>query len=175
MGPTRHGQIPSWTQFHLRFLGCSLVDCSEILFTGCAIIVATRYHARHSDNYLTLLKDEPLPWACKHFGNRIWTYRQDGAPAHKSKKVQEFCQNNFPDFISHSEWPPGSPDLNPMDFSVWSVLEAKACSKRHKNIESLKKSLLKAWEELDPAYLIAAVDAIPKRRRACSNANGGRF
>ncbi|CAJ0934242.1 unnamed protein product, partial [Mesorhabditis belari] len=79
------------------------------------------------------------------------------------------------DFIAFNEWPPSSPDLNPLDFSVWSVLEAEACQKPHKNLESLKKSLLKAWEGLDAAYLVATVDAFPKRLKSCIDAKGGRF
>ena len=27
------------------------------------------------------------------------------------------------------KWPPNSPDLNPLDYSVWSILEEKACAK----------------------------------------------
>ena len=50
---------------------------------------------------------------------------------------------NCPDFISvdthwrraDGEWPPNSPDLNPLDYSIWSILEAKACA--NKTIESL--------------------------------------
>ncbi|XP_054718970.1 vacuolar protein sorting-associated protein 53 homolog [Uloborus diversus] len=39
--------------------------------------------------------------------------------------TQDWCRTHFPDFISSAEWPPYSPDLNPMDYSVWSILEAK--------------------------------------------------
>ena len=92
-------------------------------------------------NYLDLLKTHVLPWSKQHFGRKKWIYQQDGAPAHKAKTVQDFCKSNFPDFISYNEWLPNSPDCNPMDYSVWSVLEAKACSKNHSSIESLKKIL----------------------------------
>ena len=42
-------------------------------------------------------------------------------------------------------WPPASPDLNPLDFNIWSILEAEACAKTHDTVESLKVSLKKAW------------------------------
>ena len=45
-------------------------------------------------------------------------------------------------------FPPCSPDLNPMDFSIWEVLDKAATYKSHKTIDSLKKSLKKAWEEV---------------------------
>ncbi|GFV35199.1 DDE_3 domain-containing protein [Trichonephila clavipes] len=63
-----------------------------------------------------------LPWAQKHFENANWTFKQDSALAHEAKKAQEWCKVNFPD-TSSEEWPPNSLDLNPMDYSVWSILE----------------------------------------------------
>jgi len=73
------------------------------------------------------------------------------------------------------EWPPYSPDLNPLDYSVWSVLEAKASAKRHNNPEQLKRSLMAAWEEIDEDYLRATIDDFPKRLKACIEAKGGHF
>lgn len=122
-----------------------------------------------------ILKKVVEPWASQHFGNSHWTYQQDSAPAHKAKIVQDWCSGHFPDLITPSEWPPYSPDLNPMDFSVWSVLEAKACTTPHASLSSLKAALEKAWDELDVDYLRATVDAFPKRLRACVKAKGGYF
>ena len=75
------------------------------------------------------------------FNNRPFLFQQDGAPAHTAKVNQEWLRRNIPDFISKEEWPPSSPDLNPLDFSLWSILETNACSTSHKSIESLKKSV----------------------------------
>ncbi|KAM8718286.1 hypothetical protein ACLKA7_000988 [Drosophila subpalustris] len=58
-----------------------------------------------------------IPWAQQHFGDADWTFQQDSAPAHKAKMMQDWCKTLFPDFISSVEWPPYSPDLNPMDYS----------------------------------------------------------
>src|SRR5689334_2102765 len=88
-------------------------------------------------------KNVLLPWAQKHFGDSEWTFQQDSAPAHKTKRTQKWCTENLPDFISADEWPSNSPDLNCMDYLVWSILESRACSKPHDSIENLKKSLNK--------------------------------
>jgi hypothetical protein len=56
-----------------------------------------------------------------------------------SKKAAVYELN----FISKDEWLSSSPDLNPMDYSVWAILESKANAKAHKNLESLKKALQK--------------------------------
>ncbi|KAI6650840.1 Transposase [Oopsacas minuta] len=63
------------------------------------------------------------------FENQPFIFQQDGAPAHTANSTQEWLWTNIPDFISKVEWPPSSPDLNPLDFSVWSILESSACSK----------------------------------------------
>ncbi|KIH45639.1 Kunitz/Bovine pancreatic trypsin inhibitor domain protein, partial [Ancylostoma duodenale] len=73
--------------------------------------------------------EEVLKKELKGKGN--WTSQQDGAPSHKSKKVQRWCRQNLLDFIYANEWLANSPDLNVMDYSVWAILEEKACAKRH--------------------------------------------
>lgn len=39
-------------------------------------------------------------------------------------------------------------NLNPLDYSVWSILEAMACSKPHKNLKGLKLSLRREWGQM---------------------------
>uniref|UniRef100_A0A914CT80 DDE-1 domain-containing protein n=1 Tax=Acrobeloides nanus TaxID=290746 RepID=A0A914CT80_9BILA len=72
----------------------------------------------------------------------------------------------------NGDWPPNSPDLNVMDFSIWSILEA--CSKPHQSIEALKKSLA-AWNKIPQDVIDRAVDDFPKRLQKCIDAQGGHF
>ena len=62
-----------------------------------------------------------------------------------------------------------------MDYSVWSILEEKACAKPHTNVESLKRTLVKAWDEISVETLKKIVDDFPKRLKACVEADGGHF
>ncbi|VDL82626.1 unnamed protein product [Nippostrongylus brasiliensis] len=100
---------------------------------------------------------------------------QDSAPAHKAKAIQQWCASNFQDFISALQWPSHSPDLNPMDYAIWSILKSKACATYHKDIATLLRALEKAWEEIDEEVLRAAVEAFPERLKACIRAKGGHF
>ena len=56
-------------------------------------------------------------------GGRPWVWQQDSAPAHKSKETQAWLQKKCYDFVPFSYWPPSSPDLNPLDYFVWSYVE----------------------------------------------------
>ena len=40
-------------------------------------------------------------------------------------------------------WPPSSPDLNPINFGVWSTSEQKACTASCSSVVALKKNLTK--------------------------------
>lgn len=123
----------------------------------------------------TILEDVLKPWANAHFGNNRWCFQQDSAPAHKARTTQQWCKRELPDFIAHEDWPSNSPDLNPLDFSVWSVIESKVCSTRHASLDSLKASLIEAWNEMSEDYLRATCDAFVSRLRTCVHKKGGHF
>ena len=82
----------------------------------------------NSQRYIwDILEAELLPWACKHFDGAPWTLQQDSVPSDGSKMTESWIQAHIPAFISEDEWPSRSPDLNPLDFSVWSIPESKVC------------------------------------------------
>ena len=62
-----------------------------------------------------------------------------------------------------------------MDYSIWSILEAEACSKPHQSVESLKKSLVAAWNKIPQDVIDRAVDDFPTRLQKCIDAQGGHF
>jgi len=82
------------------------------------------------------------------FSGHEWVFQQDSVPAQKAKTTQEWLRWNVPAFISAEDWPSGSPDLNPLDYTLWAVLQDMACRKRHNNLDSLKRSLVKAAAEI---------------------------
>uniref|UniRef100_A0A914C4I2 Transposase n=1 Tax=Acrobeloides nanus TaxID=290746 RepID=A0A914C4I2_9BILA len=65
--------------------------------------------------------------------------------------------------------------LSPLDYSVWSILEEKACAKSHQTVESLKRALRKAWNEISVDTLRGIVDNFSKMLKKCIDANGGHF
>ena len=67
----------------------------------------------------------------KHFKHQHFTFQQYGTLCHTSIKTQQWCKRHFPRFWSKEMWPTELPDLNRMDFSVWSMLKAKVASDAH--------------------------------------------
>ncbi|UYV81621.1 hypothetical protein LAZ67_20001733 [Cordylochernes scorpioides] len=82
------------------------------------------------------------------FNGEHWIFQQDSAPAHKAKSTQQWLETNVPDFIKANEWPSGSPDLNPLDYSLWAFLEEKVCYERYHNLDKLKSALVRAMKEI---------------------------
>ncbi|KAK0402589.1 hypothetical protein QR680_016420 [Steinernema hermaphroditum] len=72
-------------------------------------------------------------------------------------------------------WPSNSPDLNPLDYAIWGIMEQKACAIKHKSIDSLKRALEKAWEEITPEMIAAILTNFRKRLDACIAAEGSHF
>ena len=94
-------------------------------------------------------------------------FLRDSAPAHKAKSTQEWFRRQNIELIKPEEWPSSSPDLNPLDYKIWSFLEDIVCARPHKNLEHLKSALVKAVDEIDMNVVRAAIDDWPQRLRAC--------
>lgn len=123
----------------------------------------------------TILKAVVDPWAKRHFKKTPWTLQQDWAPAHSAKTTIDLCNELFPNVWTKEIWPSNSPDLNPLDYAVWSILEQRVCTKAYKSPDSLKRALIKAWDEISVDELTAIIDNFPKRLNACITAQGGHF
>ena len=95
-----------------------------------------------------ILKNVVVPFAQQNYGNEFWMFQQDSAPAHKARLTVQYWKKNFPDLISPMEWPPYSPDLNLLDYSVWNILETKTCVRAHNDLEALKQSLIREWAKI---------------------------
>jgi len=71
-------------------------------------------------------------------------------------------------------WPSNSPDLNPVDYSIWGILQERIY---HSQIHDMKKErLLSEWRLLDHTIIAAA--AIVQwctRLNACVRMHGGHF
>ena len=88
--------------------------------------------------------------------------------------TQEWLWRHVLALINAKDWSSGSPDLKPLDYKLWAVLEDMACRKHHNNLDSLKRSLVKAAAEI-PLETRAVIAEWPEHLKACIEAEGGHF
>uniref|UniRef100_A0A2Q4TGU8 Tc3 transposase DNA binding domain-containing protein n=2 Tax=Caenorhabditis japonica TaxID=281687 RepID=A0A2Q4TGU8_CAEJA len=111
----------------------------------------------------------------RHFAGGPFILQQDWAPSHGSRSTLAVLKAHFPGFLDKNLWPASSPDLNPMDFSVWGMLEGKIAGKVFATVDDLKAALEVAWASIDDGYLRRTVNSVKKRLRACVKARGSNF
>ena len=70
--------------------------------------------------------------------SEYFIFQQDGAPAYRAKETVELLQAATPGFISPALWPPNSPDLNPVDYKVWGVMQEKVYSVSIRDVNHLR-------------------------------------
>jgi len=80
-----------------------------------------------------------------------------------------------PEFIPPTLWPPNSPDLNPVDYEVWSVMHENVYKMRIKDIDELRACILTAWDGMDQRIIDAAIRQWRTRLRTCIKAKGVHF
>lgn len=162
----QHGHHPSSVMI---WLGVSYSGPTEVHFCEKGVKTSAKVY---QDTVLdTLVKDLSQTL----FHGQPWVFQQDSAPAHKAKTTQAWFERNNIDLLKHEDWPSSSPDLNPLDYKIWQILEEEVCAKPHKNLESLKASLRKAVANIDMNMVRAAIDDWPRRLEACVASGGGHF
>ncbi|PIC24955.1 hypothetical protein B9Z55_018076 [Caenorhabditis nigoni] len=142
---------------------------TDLIFVDKGVKIDGNYYREY------ILKKELLPWAHSHFAAGHWTFQQDWAPAHGAKATIALCQASIPEIFTKDLWPSNSPDLNPLDYSVWSVLESHIDRRNLTTVEDLKKALVRAWDKITPQYLAATINNLPKRLKAVRRQKGGQF
>jgi len=122
--------------------------------------------------YLRVLTNVVKPWMVTVVSGRQYVFQQDGAPAHTSHLVQNWLSDNVDMFWSKEFWPPNSPDLNPLDYYVWSVVERVTNKTRHPNVASLRTAIEAAFTNMDSAVLKRACGRFRTRMEAVIAAKG---
>jgi len=105
----------------------------------------------------------------------FYVFQQDSAPAHRARETIELLTMEAPEFIPPTLWPPNSPDLNPVDYKLWSIMQEKVYKKRIKDTDELHARILTAWDEMDQRIIDAAIRQWGTRLRTCIKAKGGHF
>ena len=75
------------------------------------------------------------------------------------------------------EWPARSPDLTPLDFSLWPYLKIKLhqSGRRYENLETLVNEIFYICENLPVTFLLNATRGFYHRLTHCVMVEGGHF
>ena len=81
-----------------------------------------------------------------------WIFVQDSAPAHRLNLIQDFLEKILkPRFVKCVEWPPSSPDVNPLDYFFWDLVKTKVYQGRARepfiSEEELKTKIKAVWKD----------------------------
>ena len=92
----------------------------------------------------------------------------------RTSKTIPSSSHNF--FTPPSLWPPNSPDLNPVNYAVWGILQERVY-KHHRitDVEELRQRVEEEWDRLDQEVIDNAISEWRKRLTACVAAGGGHF
>ena len=103
--------------------------------------------------YLDVLKSVVIRWCNQVASGRPWVWRQDSRSTYQYKDTQAWLQKECYDFEPFSHWPPSSPDLNPLDYFVWSYVENITNMTSHNTKASLIAAIRRVFAELPPALV----------------------
>jgi inhibitor of nuclear factor kappa-B kinase subunit alpha len=174
---TRKRQIPAnrllrtrstFSQSVMVSVGVSALGCTDLIFIEPGVKINGAYYRD------VLLAQHLLP-AIRDVSGEFFIFQQDSAPAHRARETVEFLQRFTPDLISPLLWPPNSPDLNPVDYKIWSVLQERVYRTRLQDVNHLKQRLVEEWREFSQDIVDRAVSEWRARLKACVAVDGGHF
>lgn len=143
---------------------------------GDRVVVWEEIHGRWNARAATAMYEGPILKTLKRRrpGKRAWIVMEDNDPAgFKSTAAQRAKAEHG---IRTLDQPAYSPDLNPLDFSLWSAVQQKVLAEAPSGRESVAafKARLRRTALRLPASLVKkAVENIQARAVAVLNANGG--
>ena len=123
--------------------------------------------------YLDVLKSVVIPWCNQIAGSRPWVWQQDLAQAHKSKETQARLQKERYDSVPFSHWSPSFPNLNPLDYFVWSYVENITNMTSNNTKASLIVAICRVFAELPPALVEKAGSQFQIRIEVVIEVEGG--
>jgi len=117
--------------------------------------------------YREIMEKVMLPHARQNMP-RGWVLQQDNDPKHTAKSVKKWFTDNK---LRVMEWPPQSPDLNPIE-SLWGEVEQKLKGRKFKKPDELFDAVNQEWTNLPTELLEKLVGSMPRRCKAVLDVNG---
>ena len=103
---------------------------------------------------------------------------QDRAPSHTADVTQNHLKKEFGRrFIHKDQWPPNSPDCNPLYYFFWDAVKLKVYEgprEPFQTLDELKKRIRKVWKDsYDLHTLRKAIQQFRPRLKTVVSEDGG--
>ena len=79
------------------------------------------------------------------------------------------------ELLKPNEWPTHSPDLNPLDYGIWSILEKRVFAVKIRDVEHLCDRQGNAWADIKQEEVDKVIGSFIKCVKVCIEANGRGF
>src|SRR6218665_2548894 len=85
------------------------------------------------------------------------------------------CNVKHQSFTGPELWPANSPDLNPVDYRIWGLIQEHVYQTAIRDIDELKELLIVVFAELKQSVIDKAIEQWRPRLRACVQTKGHHF
>ena len=89
-------------------------------------------------------------------------------PIHRNDGIMEWFQDNH---LSVMDWPPQSPDLNPIE-NLWEIVNYRINRKGVRNKDQLFEQIQKAWAAIPQSFIDHLIKSMPRRCKAVIDNKG---
>ena len=185
--PTRHGFYqPNKPLCHNVYGGITKFGVTKL----CEVAGSSKYKSTFKNKkgeqarnictaqYKHVLVTTLLPGGQRLFGGAgfsSWTLQQDNDPAHLDAVgvVREWGEKNKSHVRVLPNWPPNSPDLNPIE-NVWGFVQAKVDALGCKSLEEFKNAVHEQWNAIPSSMLSNLFTSMKGRLASVVAEKGGK-
>lgn len=139
--------------------------CFSSLGVGRLVKIDSKMTGEH---YVNILR-ENLNSSAEEMCLGDFIFQQDNDPKHTSKVAKNYFRDNN---IEQLDWPPQSPDLNPIEH-LWTILDDKISIESRTNIPAFWDKMQAEWRAIPKNIMQNLSASMPNRLREVITNKGG--
>jgi transposase len=121
----------------------------------------------NSESYCQILEECLIPTMNVLYPDG-WYLVQDNSRVHTSKYTTKWLRDHGVQVI---EWPPGSPDLNPIE-NEWGIMKRRIDRENPSRVDLFKQTVQEIWDKVSHEELESLISSMPQRIQKCEDSKG---